>query len=644
MPVRADGSKAPALDTWDELKRRLPTIAELQEWFSSAGEMGLAVIGGAVSGGLLILDFEFVDFWEAFVEAAQAILGDCIEALPLVRTPGKTESGGRHLYLRTDGQAVSTGKLARLTAEEAQRRTGDKGQQTAIEVKSEGGYVLTPGCPCSCHSSGRLYEHIGGLPIVDVPTLPATDVEALLTLARSLCQQKREKASATISASTASNGERPGDDFNHRAEWADILPAHGWTSLYGKGDTTYWRRPGKERGLSATTGFCRNEKSGELFYVFSTNAAPFEEERAYSKFSTYSLLNHGGDWSAAARALQEAGWGSPSSNGQAHAQTNGAAPQPADGDATAADLVRINATIRWQWASWIPLGVLTILASEPGIGKTRLCADLLRRIYLGMPWPDGAPASLPAGATALWVAADNQHPELGTLPTEFGFPLEALYLNACKSNPFGGTMLDDVEDLKIFEARIKRLRPGLVFVDTSLNATDRSSHKPEDAKAFFVPLQQIAARMQTAIVCVTHLNAAGKPLGRRIEGQGRVVIMLERPDPDGQPKRRKLYVRKSNTLYPPALGVTMGDAGNTYDTNPPTEPETVEAGPQRISALDRCLEWLLRELEGGPKMLGVIRKACDDAGFAPKTFYAAKARLKLSEFKSEGRTWIEVPS
>src|SRR5882724_9246629 len=100
LPIRNDGSKRPALDTWDELKARLPTEQELSEWFVGAVLPGVGIIGGAVSGGLAILDFEFADLWEEYWQLAEVLAPGVIEALPLVRTPGKEPSGagGRHLY------------------------------------------------------------------------------------------------------------------------------------------------------------------------------------------------------------------------------------------------------------------------------------------------------------------------------------------------------------------------------------------------------------------------------------------------------------------------------------------------------------------------------------------------------------------
>ncbi len=184
------------------------------------------------------------------------------------------------------------------------------------------------------------------------------------------------------------------------------------------------------------------------------------------------------------------------------------------------------------------------------------------------------------------------------------------------------------------------MRPALVFIDTSLNATDRSSHKPEDAKAFFVPLQQIAARQGIVLVCVTHLNALGKPLGRRIEGQGRLVMMLEKPDPDGQPDRRKLWVKKSNSIIPPPLGVTMGAAGNEYDDAPPDKAEesgNSDSKPSGKVAL--AIAWLKDWLKFGPKRVSNTRTEAEIAGFSATILYKAVRMEKIDQFESENKKW-----
>jgi hypothetical protein len=57
-------------------------------------------------------------------------------------------------------------------------------------------------------------------------------------------------------------------------------------------------------GVSATT----NHAASDLLYVFSTSTN-FEAGRGYGKFSAYAVLNHEGDFAAAARALAEEGYG-----------------------------------------------------------------------------------------------------------------------------------------------------------------------------------------------------------------------------------------------------------------------------------------------------------------------------------------------
>src|SRR5262245_3093504 len=114
---------------------------------------------------------------------------------------------------------------------------------------------------------------------------------------------------------------------------------------------------------------------------------------------------------------------------------------PLPPDATAADLIKANAAIRWAWPGWLQMGVLNCLASFEGVGKTRLCADLARRIYHAKPWPDGRPPTFPVSSKVLWVAADNQHAELASLPGAFGFPPEALVLNTTTTDIYGGTEL-----------------------------------------------------------------------------------------------------------------------------------------------------------------------------------------------------------
>src|SRR5262249_8556120 len=97
---------------------------------------------------------------------------------------------------------------------------------------------------------------------------------------------------------------RPGDDFNARTTWPALLEPRGWTQVYDRANVSYWRRPGKSDGISATT----NYGGSDLFFPF-TSSSEFDPETSYSKFAVYALLERGGDFSRAALPLPGQGYG-----------------------------------------------------------------------------------------------------------------------------------------------------------------------------------------------------------------------------------------------------------------------------------------------------------------------------------------------
>lgn len=96
-------------------------------------------------------------------------------------------------------------------------------------------------------------------------------------------------------------GRSPVEDFEERTDWPEILP-DGWEEESVAGERTYYRRPDKESGKSASV-------VGNWLHVFTDAAPPFEPGQNYSKLDAYALLNHDGDTAAAVKALVAEGYG-----------------------------------------------------------------------------------------------------------------------------------------------------------------------------------------------------------------------------------------------------------------------------------------------------------------------------------------------
>jgi len=298
LPARR-AEKRPAVGRWKRYQDRLPTPAEVDAWFANDPD-ALCILCGAVSGHLEMIDFDaggelFSAWWERIPEAVR-------ECLVVEITP----SGGYHVIYRCTSAVCGNLKLA-------QRRSGDGSSggkiETLIETRGEGGLFL-----CA-PTIGYMLAHGD---IANVPVLTESQRDTLLQAAWELneylppvidgpAQPTTSHGSRPASGMSA---DRPGDDFNTRGDPRKVLAQHGWT-LAQSGENEYWRRPGKTTGSSASLKACEH---GLVFYVFSSNAAPFEANQGYSPFSVYALLEHGGDFERAARALHDEGYGSDAEN------------------------------------------------------------------------------------------------------------------------------------------------------------------------------------------------------------------------------------------------------------------------------------------------------------------------------------------
>ena len=323
VPVECDGTKQPPKGcSWKQFQDRIATEAEIRRMFPGKG---IATIGGSVSGKLEILDIDDPNLVEPFEAAVRELAPDLLAKLSIAATP-RNNWGGRHYRYRTEGQVAGNTKLAQSELRpqyrddgnpETDPRTGNQrlAPETLIETRGTGGYALAPGSPPECHETGLPYKHVAGPLLTEIETITAEEHRILWHVARSFNRYVEERdVKKGTAASSKSNGLSPGDDFTAHTCWDDILVPAGWTKGCTTGDTTAWCRPGKSKGLSATTG-CRSSAGTELFCVFSTNAFPFEGPSngrpctSYSKFAAYAVLNHGGDYSKAARALSDKGFG-----------------------------------------------------------------------------------------------------------------------------------------------------------------------------------------------------------------------------------------------------------------------------------------------------------------------------------------------
>lgn len=340
VPVKPDGSKSP-FGPWKQYQSRRPTDREIEDWLTSGGYDGIGVITGSVSGQLEMFEAEGRAITEGVVLSLAEKMTDHGLAELWQRVCGGyaevTPSGGMHWYYRVaDGSADRNLKLARrpstpgeLSAWKAHQQAGIDAEtdperkarrqlaldgitegwqvpQVLLETRGEGGFSVTAPSAGRTHPGRGPWTIVAGGPET-IPLLTSQEREALHAICSMLDLMPEAPAPSERSRTVSTSDElRPGDDFNRRATWGEILEPHGWRLTRRFGDTLGWARPGKDGPhISATTG--RNE--ADNLYVFSSSTL-FATETPYSKFAAFALLEHRGDYAAAASDLRRRGYGS----------------------------------------------------------------------------------------------------------------------------------------------------------------------------------------------------------------------------------------------------------------------------------------------------------------------------------------------
>lgn len=316
MPLITNGKrcKAPKLKWADYQLKTIPDDIITEAYAHPFTDpSGIGVICGSTSGNLELLDFDGGLLWDWADRVETEIGPNFRENQVVVATP----SGGFHIYYRCP---VIEGNLKL-----AYNREGD----IEIETRGQGGQAVMPGSPNSTHPSGKPYVLAHGS-FHAIPTISLEEREVYVEVAKSFCERPAKPLKDAVlrdlypdAFDNSVKGERPGDDFNARTTWAEILVPKGWMLLHESNSICYWRRPGKlDSSPSATTGYCKTEDGQELLHVFSTNAQPFEGEETYSKFSAYAHLYHKGDFNAAAQRLADCGYGSRISLSRSEEEVN----------------------------------------------------------------------------------------------------------------------------------------------------------------------------------------------------------------------------------------------------------------------------------------------------------------------------------
>jgi len=180
--------------------------------------------------------------------------------------------------------------------------------------------------------------------------------------------------------------------------------------------------------------------------------------------------------------------------------------------------------INWLWHGRIALGKVSLIAGDPGLGKSLITLDFAARVTTGTNWPvDNTPCE--KGSVVILSAedeiADTIKPRLEACG---GDPSKVYAIKQARIEKNGEEIERTVSlksDLIQIEEIIKNISDcRLVIIDpitAYMEQTD--SYKNTEVRSFLKPIQDMAEKTGTAILLVSHLNKSmGQNAMNRISG------------------------------------------------------------------------------------------------------------------------------
>ncbi len=244
----------------------------------------------------------------------------------------------------------------------------------------------------------------------------------------------------------------------------------------------------------------------------------------------------------------------PASNGKARAE---APSRPL--------LIRVSdvqaEAVEWLWPGRLPLGKVTVLDGDPGLGKSTMTLDLAARVTTAAAMPDGHRLARPRGVVLLSAEdgiGDTIRPRLDAA----GGDTTRVHVLDAVEDPDGTSRPPSLPgDMAALAVAVAQVDAALVVIDPLMAFLHAAvnSYRDQDVRRALHPLKVLAEKHRAAVLLIRHLNKSGG--GTAVyRGGGSIGIigaarlgLLVAADPDDT-ERRIFAVAKSNLArIPPSL-------------------------------------------------------------------------------------------
>lgn len=317
-----------------------------------------------------------------------------------------------------------------------------------------------------------------------------------------------------------------------------------------------------------------------------------------------------------------------------------------------ADVQRL--PIEWLWPGRVALGKLTMIAGDPGLGKSLFTLTMAAHVSTGGSWPVDH-ATCPQGSVVILSAEDDPGDTIAPRLDAAGADtakIHAIKMTVEISSSTGESITRGFSLRKDVAALSDLLRTmpdtRLVIIDpisAYLDGTD--GHSNSDVRGLLMPLAELASKHRVALVCVSHLNKGSGSPAYRVMGSlafsaaARAVFAVGKDPGDEQ---RRLVLTVKNNLAPDRGGLAYRVEARSgipvleWDDEPVhmtvdqlLNPPEVDG---EVSELGEAKEFLTQVLADGPMTAKEVQRQANEAGLAWRTVRRAQSEMGIRPTKT----------
>lgn len=303
--------------------------------------------------------------------------------------------------------------------------------------------------------------------------------------------------------------------------------------------------------------------------------------------------------------------------------------------ATIEDLDGILSNVTWLWPGWLPEGFNTLLAGDPGVGKSAVALDWLGKVTRGDPWPLEDQSERGRPGNALWIETEASQQLLNIRSKTLNVDRRRLFIPTIDGDMLGQPDIWNESHRNQIINYIEAKEPRLIVLDSLGSASGRGENRKEDIAPVMEYFAMMARDYGTATLIVHHLRkmSVNEPaevsLGRvrgssAITALARTVIALDKPQDD----RARIAVIKSN-LAKPARPIALTFVENNDGNLGSITYEPYAAPPPKRFKKEVAADWVLSVLAECHRGIGLkdLTELAMANGFSRNNLYDAKIVL-----------------